>query len=1470
MALPPRNGPRQRTRVEKRSVSDPGSQMNPANAGVGAAAIGAVFTKFGAQFKAEEDAAEELRIAAQDADYLAQATALARSDPDGARRYSMLGTGDEFNRVWNAISVPRQRGFPSVIARGMAAARVDEVNAEIAAGGDPTVTGREMVTRRGEADTLGMPAAAKAVYIAILNKGTSSAVSERAGERLKAVKARAVRAQSFAVKQYLETPGASSEGLKQLTAQGLSIPGLSTFDAAREAQEITDQVLGTALAHVNPNIRLKAEAMAMVTDSNGYALRDRLSPAVMNKLREEGENATRANLGHAFDLIKEENKVLIEQIKIGELTMSEADAKLAAMDRKADRFNFRQSAEYLGLRRQLMFAKSPIVKGQAVYRSFNGGLPVDNPTPEAVNDAQALASKKGDQHTMVRMVMEYGPGKDLIRRTDQALTNGSFKDVERAMALVSIVTKANQDKATTINLPDMLPNSQALDIYQELLRVPPTERERDLKEIRSILTDAPPGPEALVAVLSNPAMDLERPTFNAWSENSDNIAPVLLAVDPDRSNWFDKDTDNINKHEFTPAAAQLMRKALERAARMQYRKSVDPERLRDAVAGSIKGKLIVAPSGYNSKVMVTLHTGPKFVGVDGKRVPIPPPTYNQVTKWIKMYGESASLGNMRPDGSQPVHWDDNVVEWGTANGGAVAKEMLPFLNLAGFRYDKKSTEDHVFVHSDPPQMDDPWKGALKRPVFGHPSAFFQFTEEENGQGAWRLMTRLDKIDDEQDLDTLVQSLLKWVGGSSNKPGVDPNSVAPLIDLVAKRYPLAILSKEELTDKATALKNGMFGSDGFLGGQVGGPVQNAELEAIKAEQLRRSNGGLQLTVESLTSNEGLLVAFEAAEKAAAEAEGGSALERKRQSAAASKVVSLVRDTLKVEERTIDWGADDSDNQDLVRANRQMLMDRVEDGTYPRAVLDLPRLADQEATIAAADTESSRLNTRITPEVMSNVAAAVMQQQVFSPVHVPLTPTPGGTSEQAINNNPGDLKLPDGTRAKYDTLEDGIRAMDAALESSFMGVNTNKSDSYLRSGMPAGIPLSGDIGQLVTGMGFELGDWEVYRREMAYIESRGIYTIPGGANKHYDGRYQLGRKAKKDAAAQLGETAPAHNPTDRRAYRNNPEMQERYFAAFTKANHNYLMKKNPEYAEASPRRKLQILGYAHNQGMGGADTWLTKGIVGADANKIKGTKYSEAIADAFDKGEWSSTHSQRTLREVLNRYLAQTNDSTRTRGFFERVATKVGVKLDQPIHTWVTEDREVARKEIMNLTQGQRDSGITESRVPGARANLKDEPAPMTGSLRNTIGYGTDLDWPSTKDEMAALEFDRNSPLNEEQAERLLQTRLSTIRTMMDNKFDGAEIAPNQFNALMQAIYTSPWIKTPPGAQGTEEDKIGHPEVLTDKMVDAVYAGDWRTVEFIIRRSNRVTTQGLSQQQKLMLKEYINNQRKAQIALLRGGS
>ena len=56
-------------------------------------------------------------------------------------------------------------------------------------------------------------------------------------------------------------------------------------------------------------------------------------------------------------------------------------------------------------------------------------------------------------------------------------------------------------------------------------------------------------------------------------------------------------------------------------------------------------------------------------------------------------------------------------------------------------------------------------------------------------------------------------------------------------------------------------------------------------------------------------------------------------------------------------------------------------------------------------------------------------------------------------------------------------------------------------------------------------------------------------------------------------------------------------------------------NETYKNSSIERKLQILGYAHNQGMGGAEKWITTGVVGADGFGTKGTKYTDLIAANF---------------------------------------------------------------------------------------------------------------------------------------------------------------------------------------------------------------------------------------------------------------
>jgi uncharacterized membrane protein YgcG len=153
-------------------------------------------------------------------------------------------------------------------------------------------------------------------------------------------------------------------------------------------------------------------------------------------------------------------------------------------------------------------------------------------------------------------------------------------------------------------------------------------------------------------------------------------------------------------------------------------------------------------------------------------------------------------------------------------------------------------------------------------------------------------------------------------------------------------------------------------------------------------------------------------------------------------------------------------------------------------------------------------------------------------------------------------------------------------------------------------------------IYSKMGFTKEDWDLFRNTVAKIESGGRYDIAGGSGGHYDGRYQMGAAAKTDGSRHAGVPDPGHTPSARAAFRKNPQLQETLFAGYTKANHTYLMG-NAKYKNANPQRKLQILGYAHNQGMGGAERWLNTGQVGADGFGTKGTKYTDAIAAEFRK-------------------------------------------------------------------------------------------------------------------------------------------------------------------------------------------------------------------------------------------------------------
>lgn len=156
------------------------------------------------------------------------------------------------------------------------------------------------------------------------------------------------------------------------------------------------------------------------------------------------------------------------------------------------------------------------------------------------------------------------------------------------------------------------------------------------------------------------------------------------------------------------------------------------------------------------------------------------------------------------------------------------------------------------------------------------------------------------------------------------------------------------------------------------------------------------------------------------------------------------------------------------------------------------------------------------------------------------------------------------------------------------------------------------------QLFAKIGANAEQWDIYRNSVALIESNGDYSIPGGSGMYYDGRYQMGGEAKEDGAKYAGVPNPGHsddpNAQVRASYRADKELQETIFTGYTLANHTYLMG-NETYKNSDIERKLQILGYAHNQGMGNAEDWIVTGVVGKDGFGTKGTKYTDLIAANF---------------------------------------------------------------------------------------------------------------------------------------------------------------------------------------------------------------------------------------------------------------
>ena len=158
------------------------------------------------------------------------------------------------------------------------------------------------------------------------------------------------------------------------------------------------------------------------------------------------------------------------------------------------------------------------------------------------------------------------------------------------------------------------------------------------------------------------------------------------------------------------------------------------------------------------------------------------------------------------------------------------------------------------------------------------------------------------------------------------------------------------------------------------------------------------------------------------------------------------------------------------------------------------------------------------------------------------------------------------------------------------------------------------------KIESKIGADKKTWDTFRNTIADIESSGKYRVFGGNNDMYDGRYQMGSLAKTDGARMMGMRDPGHDEDPKKymrvMFRNNKALQERLFAGFTIANHNYLSSVK-EYADADLLRKMEILAYAHNQGWQGAKIHITQGKVGQDSFGTKGTEYSDRIKSAFQE-------------------------------------------------------------------------------------------------------------------------------------------------------------------------------------------------------------------------------------------------------------
>ena len=163
------------------------------------------------------------------------------------------------------------------------------------------------------------------------------------------------------------------------------------------------------------------------------------------------------------------------------------------------------------------------------------------------------------------------------------------------------------------------------------------------------------------------------------------------------------------------------------------------------------------------------------------------------------------------------------------------------------------------------------------------------------------------------------------------------------------------------------------------------------------------------------------------------------------------------------------------------------------------------------------------------------------------------------------------------------------------------------------------LKFDVPLELRGVFNSAEQWEGFKGAIRSIESN-VYGY-ASVNGSYDGAYQMGKAAKQDAADFLGETSIGHTKAAREMFRGDPELQERYYAAFVSSNLKSLMK-SKVFRNLSQDDMIGTLAYAQ-LGVGSAKKYIEKGEIKVDGNGFSGVGFIDRVKERLGLNVTSPT-------------------------------------------------------------------------------------------------------------------------------------------------------------------------------------------------------------------------------------------------------